>query len=163
MMKKWQVIEGKIMELNDLIKKQEIWRLKGDRIVFTNGCFDLLHEGHVQLIANAADCGNRLVLGLNSDASVRRLKGLKRPLNDQESRAKVLASLLFIDAVIVFEEDTPLELIKSLEPDVLVKGGDYQLEDIVGAQQVMERGGEVVIVPLIEGKSTTQLIHKMKI
>lgn len=161
-MDKWNFIQDKVVSLEVLLKKIATWRLKGDKIVFTNGCFDLLHRGHVQLLAQSAQFGNKLILGLNSDASVKGLKGAGRPINDEKSRALVLASLLYVDAVVVFEEDTPLDLIKFIHPDVLVKGGDYDLNTIVGAKEVQEYGGEVMIIPLVNGKSTTQLIEKIK-
>jgi rfaE bifunctional protein nucleotidyltransferase chain/domain len=136
------------------------WRAVGDRVVFTNGCFDILHPGHVELLARCRDQGGHVVLGLNSDGSVRRLKGPHRPVNDQISRAVVLAGLSFVDAIIIFEEDTPLELITKIRPDILVKGGDYKASEVVGADVVMQNGGEVKIIPLVEGYSTTAIINK---
>lgn len=134
----------------------------GKSIVFTNGVFDILHPGHVFSLSQAAKEADFLVVGLNSDNSVKRLKGQQRPVNDQDSRALLLASLLMVDAVVIFEEDTPLELINSIEPDVLVKGGDYTIENIVGAKEVIVNGGRVVINPVIEGYSTTSMIDKLK-
>lgn len=139
-----------------------MWRFRNERIVFTNGCFDILHRGHVEYLAKAAALGTKLIVGLNTDASVRRLKGNSRPVNDEQSRALVLASLLFVDEVILFDTDTPRELIEFVQPDVLVKGGDYRPEDIVGHDIVTARGGEVVTIPLTEGYSTTSIIEKMK-
>jgi len=133
----------------------------GSLIVFTNGCFDILHRGHVDLLAQCRDYGDYVVVGLNSDASTRRLKGPTRPINDQLSRAIVLAGLSFVDAVIIFEEDTPLDLITLVRPDILVKGGDYKASEIVGAEIVRQNGGEVRIVPLTEGYSTTAIISRM--
>jgi len=133
----------------------------GSLIVFTNGCFDILHRGHVDLLAQCRDYGDYVVVGLNSDASTRRLKGPTRPINDQLSRAIVLAGLSFVDAVIIFEEDTPLDLITQVRPDILVKGGDYKASEIVGAEIVRQNGGEVRIVPLTEGYSTTAIISRM--
>jgi rfaE bifunctional protein nucleotidyltransferase chain/domain len=138
-------------------------RLKGRKIVFTNGCFDILHQGHVECLSKARDLGNFLIVGLNSDASVKKLnKGDDRPVNNENSRAKVLASLGMVDAVVIFGEDTPIELIKLFRPNVLVKGGDYKAEEIVGYKEVKASGGEVVIIPFVEGFSTTKTIGKMK-
>jgi len=140
-----------------------VWRLKSDRIVFTNGCFDILHRGHVEYLQEAAALGDRLVVGVNSDASVRRLgKGDDRPLNDQDSRAKVLAALRCVDAVVIFDEDTPLELITALQPDVVAKGGDWKPEQIVGADVVKARGGEVRSLKLVDGFSTTALVERIR-
>lgn len=161
-MKKWNRVQDKIQDKEAIIKRLNIWRLKNDRIVFTNGCFDVLHKGHVQLLAKAADEGNRLIVGLNADASIKRLKGLERPIQGQESRALILASLQFVDAVVIFEEDTPLNLINFLKPDVIVKGGDYTENEIIGAKEVRENGGEVVIVPLVPDESTTSIVEKIK-
>ena len=137
--------------------------MKGDRIVFTNGCFDLLHRGHVTYLQEAAALGDRLVIGLNSDNSVRRQgKGPERPLNDQDSRAKVLSALRLVDAVVIFEEDTPLALIEAIVPDVLVKGGDWSEDRIVGAEVVRKNGGEVKSLALVEGFSTTALVEKVR-
>lgn len=138
-------------------------REAGKRIVFTNGCFDILHRGHVEYLQEAAALGDRLVIGLNSDASVRRQgKGPGRPLNDEQSRAKVLAALRGVDAVVIFEEDTPMELIRALEPDVLVKGGDWPEDRIVGADLVKARGGEARSLKLVEGYSTTALVERIR-
>jgi len=130
--------------------------------VFTNGVFDILHPGHIFSLSQAAREADFLVVGLNSDDSVKRLKGKERPVHDQDSRALLLASLLMVDAVVIFHEDTPLQLINSIEPDVLVKGGDYTIEQIVGAKEVIANGGRVVINPVIDGYSTTSLIDKLK-
>ena len=137
-------------------------RVTGKTIAFTNGCFDILHEGHIFSLSEAAKEADILVLGVNSDASTKRLKGPERPINNEHSRSLLLASLLIVDAVIIFEEDTPLELIKLVQPDVLVKGGDYTLEQIVGAKEVMDRGGRVVINNIIQGFSTTGIIQKIR-
>ena len=133
------------------------------KVVFTNGCFDILHRGHVEYLAKAADLGDILVVGLNTDASVRRLKGEGRPVNNQEARALVLASLSFVDAVVLFDDDTPYNLIKTLRPDVLVKGADYQPEAIVGYDIVTSYGGTVTTIPLVEGYSTTNFIERLNI
>ena len=134
----------------------------GKSIVFTNGVFDILHPGHIFSLSQAAREADFLIVGVNSDSSVKRLKGQQRPVNNQDSRALILASLLMVDAVVIFEEDTPLELINSIVPDVLVKGGDYTIEQIVGAKEVISNGGRVVINPVIEGYSTTSTIEKLK-
>jgi len=135
---------------------------KNHRIVFTNGCFDLLHRGHIYYLSRAREMGDLLVVGLNSDASVTRLKGSDRPLNTEQSRAEVLGALAMIDHVIVFGEDTPVNLILEIRPHVLVKGGDYRKEEIVGYREVISWGGEVVIIPLLEGYSTTSLINRSR-
>lgn len=134
-------------------------RFGAKKIVFTNGCFDVLHPGHLHLLESCKAFGEVLVLGLNSDDSVRRLKGATRPIHNQENRIFQLSSLLVVDAVVVFEEDTPLELIKLIKPDVLVKGGDYSVETIVGAKEVMAAGGQVEVIPLLEGHSSTGIIE----
>lgn len=132
------------------------------RVVFTNGVFDLLHPGHVDVIVGARRCGDALVVGLNSDASVRRLKGPGRPVRPARERAYVLAALEAVDAVVVFEQDTPLELVRALEPDVIVKGGDYHPDSVVGAAEVRARGGRVVIIPLTPGHSTTSTLERLR-
>lgn len=150
------------MTQHDLNFHLSRWRLMGKKIVFTNGCFDLLHTGHLEMIAEARDLGHMLVVGLNSDASVKRLKGENRPVLNENERAFALASLMWVDVVILFDEDTPLEVIKAVKPEVLVKGGDYDADTIVGSDIVRENGGEVVIIPLREGYSSTNLIKKLK-
>lgn len=152
----------KLFALPVLLDKLEEWRRSRERIVFTNGCFDLLHPGHVSLLRQAAALGDRLVVGLNSDSSVRRLKGPERPVQDETSRALLLAALQVVDAVILFDEDTPQSLIQALSPDVLVKGSDYRVENVVGADFVLGRGGEVHLVDLVDGCSTTGLVRKLK-
>lgn len=153
---------------NKIIRKKEElectlsqWRFKSEKIVFTNGCFDILHRGHVEYLAKAAALGSKLVIGLNTDASVKRLKGESRPINDQEARAIILSSLIFTDRIIFFEEDTPLELIRYILPDILVKGSDYKPEDIVGYDIVKAKGGEVVTIDLTEGFSTTAILERV--
>jgi len=131
-------------------------------IAFTNGVFDILHPGHIFSLSQAAQEADYLIVGLNSDDSVKRLKGKDRPINNQESRSLILAALLMVDAVVIFEEDTPLELINAVRPDVLVKGGDYTIEQIVGAREVVASGGRVVINPLVQGYSTTEIINKFR-
>jgi rfaE bifunctional protein nucleotidyltransferase chain/domain len=132
------------------------------RIVFTNGVFDLLHPGHVDVVVGARRCGDALVVGLNSDASVKRLKGPERPVRSEAERAYVLAAFEAVDLVVVFDQDTPLELVRAVEPDVIVKGGDYEESTIVGAAEVRARGGEVVVIPLTPGQSTTSIIEKLR-
>lgn len=156
-------IPEKIMTLAQLKARIEAWRVTGKTIAFTNGCFDLLHQGHIYSLSQAAHQADYLVVGLNADVSVRKLKGQGRPVNDQDSRALVMASLVMVDAVVIFEEDTPLELIKELKPDVLVKGGDYTLDQVAGAREVIESGGKVVFNPILEGFSTTSLIERMTV
>ena len=139
------------------------WRgTQRGRVVFTNGVFDLLHPGHVDVLVAARELGDRLVVGVNSDASVRRLKGPERPIRSEAERAIVLAALECVDAVVVFDEDTPLELIEALLPDVLVKGGDYTVDTIVGSAIVRERGGSVVVIPLTPGHSTTRTVERLR-
>lgn len=137
------------------------WRLKSKTIAFTNGVFDILHQGHIAVLAKAASFADILIVGVNSDASVKRLKGESRPVNDEQSRALVLASLIMVDAVVIFEEQTPLELIKNIKPDVLIKGGDYTMDTIVGSAEVIKNGGRVEIFPIEEGFSTTGIIEKI--
>ena len=161
-MKSIQSIPAKIFEIKDLLLQLKRWQLQSKKIVFTNGVFDILHQGHIASLSEAATFGHILIVGLNADASVKRLKGNSRPVNTQQSRALLLASLLMVDAIVIFEEDTPLQLITAIIPDVLVKGGDYTLEQIVGATEVIAAGGEVKIVPILEGFSTTGIIEKMK-
>lgn len=160
-MKQPQIIQQKILDLPGLIHQIRRWRILGKTIAFTNGCFDILHQGHIASLSDAAREADYLVVGVNSDASTRRLKGDSRPVNGQDSRAIMLASLLMVDAVILFDEDTPLELIKAVQPDVLVKGGDYTIDQIVGAKEVIAAGGRVVINPIVPGFSTTGLIEKI--
>lgn len=155
-------IPNKIYTIDTLQQQLKRWRLLNKKIVFTNGVFDILHEGHIASLSEAAEEGNILIVGVNADASVKRLKGESRPVNKEASRALLLASLVMTDAVIIFEEDTPLNLVNAIMPDVLVKGGDYTLDQIVGAKEVMENGGQVKIIPILEGFSTTGIIEKMK-
>lgn len=146
-------------QARDLINK---WRADGDDIVFTNGCFDLLHLGHLEYLEKAKALGDRLIIGVNSDNSVRKLKGEGRPINEENIRLRMLAALGFVDAVIKFEEETPLKLIKWCLPDVLVKGKDYEINNIVGADVVLENGGRVETIEILKGHSTTRLIEKIK-
>lgn len=159
---KLQWIQKKIHDRTSLVRYCKSQKVLGRKVVFTNGCFDILHHGHLDLLAKAADEGNVLIVAANTDASVKRLKGNDRPVNQENDRAFQLASLLVVNAVCLFDEDTPLELIKAVEPDVLVKGGDYTVETIVGATEVIAAGGKVVVVPFVTGYSTTSLIEKIK-
>jgi rfaE bifunctional protein nucleotidyltransferase chain/domain len=159
---KLDLIENKILTLEKLNPIVHIWRFLGKKIVFTNGCFDLLHLGHIDYLAKAADMGDKLIIGLNSDASTSALKGPNRPITDQKSRSHIIASLSFVSAVVLFDESTPLNLISSIEPDVLVKGADYSIDQIVGADVVLARGGEVKTVEYISGYSTTAIESKIK-
>ena len=161
-MKSVQAIPHKIFTAAALQAQLKRWRLQNKKIVFTNGVFDILHEGHIASLSDAAACGNILIVGVNADASVKRLKGESRPVNNESSRALLLASLVMTDAVIIFEDDTPYNLITSIMPDVLVKGGDYTIETIVGAKEVKANGGEVIIAAILEGFSTTAIIERMK-
>ena len=161
-MHKLQWIQHKIFKRIDLVRESNVWRATGKKLVFTNGCFDILHHGHLDLLARAADLGNILILGLNTDASVQRIKGIDRPVTNEQDRAFQAASLLCVDAVCLFDEDTPEELIKLLRPDVLVKGGDYTLDSIVGADFVQSYGGRVEVIPFVEGYSTSSLIDRIK-
>lgn len=154
-------IEQKIQTREAISDTLTQWRAAGQRIVFTNGCFDLLHYGHLHYLAQARDLADRLVIGLNSAASVRRLKGPHRPINDELTRTHLLAALQMVDAVVVFEEDTPLELIRIVQPDILVKGGDWKPEQIVGSDLVLARGGQVLSLPFVTGYSTTNIEQKI--
>ncbi|MBP7390218.1 MAG: D-glycero-beta-D-manno-heptose 1-phosphate adenylyltransferase [Chitinophagales bacterium] len=153
---------NKIFTSEDLLKRVEFWRMLGDKIVFTNGCFDILHEGHIRVLSSALSFGDRLIVGLNADESVKRLKGPHRPVNSEQSRAVLLAALLYTDAVIIFTEDTPENLIHLIRPDVLVKGGDWNKDAIVGSDFVESYGGEVKTVPYLDGFSTTAIIERSK-
>jgi rfaE bifunctional protein nucleotidyltransferase chain/domain len=162
-MNKFNQVQNKI-HTNESLKKQLVeWEMTGEKIVFTNGCFDLLHKGHVDYLAKASDLGTKLVLGLNTDASVSKLKGPHRPIQDESSRLQVIASLGFVDAVILFGEETPYELIKLVQPDVLVKGSDYKPEDIVGYDVVMSKNGEVRTIDFIPGYYTSAIEKKIKL
>jgi len=149
-------------ELQDMLEAIKLEKAKGKKIVFTNGCFDILHRGHVTYLQQARTLGDLLIVGINTDASVQRLKGKERPINTLEDRAYVLAALKSVDYVIPFDEDTPLSLIKSIMPDILVKGGDYTIDRIIGAREVMDNGGTVEIIPFVPGKSTSSMIDIIK-
>jgi D-glycero-beta-D-manno-heptose 1-phosphate adenylyltransferase len=160
-MGKMEILKRKLHNRETLAKALAIWRFQGKQIVFTNGCFDLLHLGHIDYLSKAADCGDILVVGLNTDASVSRIKGKARPITDEYSRSAILAALSFVDAVILFEEDTPYELIRFIEPDILVKGNDYRTEDIVGYDIVKAKGGIIQTIELVEGYSTSLIEMKI--
>ncbi len=162
-MNKRELIANKIISRDAAAHICAGWRLKGQKVVFTNGCFDLLHKGHIDSLLQAAEMGNRLVVGINSDASVKRMaKGPERPLLDEVARSWNIAAQTFVDAVIIFDEDTPAQLIEQVRPDVLAKGGDYTPEQIAGASFVQSYGGEVRIIPLTDGYSTTALVAKAR-
>ena len=153
---------GKISDLPSLKTAISQWQSEGKKVVFTNGVFDLLHIGHITYMAKAAELGDKLIIGLNADSSVKRIKGEDRPVNDQSSRAALLAALFFVDAIVVFEEDTPINVITTLMPDILVKGADYSIENIVGAKEVIANGGEVKTIDFVEGYSSTSIIKKIR-
>ena len=157
-----ELLKSKIVDIEDLSPLLTFWRFKNQKIVFTNGCFDILHKGHIEYLAEAANFGDVLIVGVNTDQSVKKLKGHTRPVMDEESRALVLAALRVVTTVTLFNEETPYELIKTIKPNVLVKGADYQEKDIVGADIVKENGGEIVPVDLTEGYSTSTIIEKIK-
>lgn len=161
-MNQFQVLEKKIFTTASFYHQFNIWQFFEQKIVFTNGCFDILHFGHIDYLSKAADLGDKLVIGLNSDTSVTKLKGSNRPLQNQQSRSTILASLAFVDAVIVFDEQTPENLIEFIKPNVLVKGGDYEIDQIVGANFVKNLGGQVITIPFVEGYSTTAIENKIK-
>lgn len=155
-------IQRKMTPLPDLLRQVARWRLLGKTIAFTNGCFDILHAGHIASLTEAAGLADILVVGLNADASVKGLKGPGRPVNEEGARALLLASLCMVDAVVLFNEDTPRDLILAIRPDVLVKGGDYKVADIAGAAEVLGWGGKVIINPILPGHSTTGIIQKLQ-
>jgi rfaE bifunctional protein nucleotidyltransferase chain/domain len=163
-MGKLDIITSNIYSRKDdrLFKQLAIWRFKEKKIVFTNGCFDLIHLGHIDYLAKASELADILIIGLNTDESVRKLKGKGRPIQDEVSRAMTLASLRFVDAVVYFGEDTPFELINSIKPDVLVKGADYKPEDIVGYDIVHSKGGEIITLEYIEGYSTSAIEKRIR-
>lgn len=155
-------IQSKLLSITDAQEYRRDWAKTGEKVVFTNGCFDILHYGHLHYLAQARDLGDRLIIGLNADDSVSRLKGPNRPIQDINTRQMMLASLEFVDGVVLFEEDTPLNLIKAVLPDVLVKGGDYTPDTIVGAKEVQAAGGEVKVLSFIPGYSTSSIEQKIK-
>ncbi len=161
-MDKFQIVNSKILTKEALKPLLNILKFKSKKIVFSNGCFDILHRGHIEYLAKAASLGDILIIGLNTDASVHRLKGIERPLQDQHSRSLVMASLRFVDYVVLFDEDTPYNLIDFIKPDILVKGSDYKENEIVGADIVKKNKGKVVTIDLVEGYSTTSIIEKFR-
>ncbi|MGI4750985.1 MAG: D-glycero-beta-D-manno-heptose 1-phosphate adenylyltransferase [Janthinobacterium lividum] len=162
MLDKLAVVKNKIVTTKQLQRKLAVWRLASQKIVFTNGCFDILHAGHVMSLAGAASFGNRLVVGLNSDASVKRLKSKGRPIQTEDARALLLASMQFVDLVVIFEEDTPENLIHLINPNIMVKGGDYQIKDIAGAQWVLDQGGKVELINYLDNSSSSNIIKKIR-
>jgi rfaE bifunctional protein nucleotidyltransferase chain/domain len=162
-LKALQIIKNRIVERKQLKAIINRWRLKDENIVFTNGCFDILHQGHVDYLSKAADLGTRLVVGVNTDDSVKRLgKDANRPIQDEQSRAIIIAALRFVDLVVLFGEDTPLDLIGEIQPQVLVKGSDYKIEEIVGYESVIKSGGNVVAIDFLKGFSTTKIVEKAR-
>ncbi|WP_276359272.1 D-glycero-beta-D-manno-heptose 1-phosphate adenylyltransferase [Daejeonella sp. H1SJ63] len=161
-MDKLEIIKGKVYNADQLRNALNVWRLLDKKIVFTNGCFDLLHLGHVDYLSKAADLGDKLVIGLNSDASTAALKGSGRPITDEKSRSILLAALSFVDAVILFDESTPIELIRWVRPDVLVKGADYTIDQVIGADLVLKSGGEVKTIEFLPGYSTSLIEKKIR-
>jgi len=155
-------ITDKIKSRKEAETIAKYWASKGEKMAFTNGCFDIVHRGHIDYLSKAKDLGTKLILGLNTDASVQRLKGPQRPVVDEQSRAILMAALQFIDLVVFFDEDTPYELIKALQPDILVKGSDYNAEEIVGYDILMAKGGKVETIDFVEGFSTSSIVEKIK-
>lgn len=161
-MRNASIIHQKVFKREALVRQVAVWKFLGKRIAFTNGVFDIVHHGHIYSLSQASQEADILIVGINSDASVKRLnKGPERPINDQESRALLIASMVMVDAVVVFDEDTPYELILAIMPDILVKGGDYRVEQVVGHREVIENGGQVIINPIVEGYSTTSIVRRI--
>lgn len=156
------VIANKTISWEQAVQQAAAWKVTGKTVVFTNGVFDILHAGHVKSLAQAADCGDFLIVGLNADSSVKKIKGDTRPIIPQAERALLLAALFFVDAIVLFEDETPVKLIRAILPDVLVKSADYTAENIVGAKEVIANGGQVKIMPFVEGLSTTHIIERIK-
>jgi rfaE bifunctional protein nucleotidyltransferase chain/domain len=156
------ILQNKIYLLDALKTQVTSWKKSGEKVVFTNGCFDVIHRGHIEVLARTADLGDKLIIGLNADSSIKNLKGEDRPIIDEKSRAVLLAALSFVDAVVLFSEETPLNLISTLLPDVLAKGGDYEIATVVGHEIVQENGGKVILVPFVDGFSSTTIIDKIK-
>ena len=162
MSKSLKKINNKIFLQKDLKKKLDSWRQNGEKIVFTNGCFDLIHLGHIEVLARSADLGDRLIIGVNTDISIKNIKGKNRPIIKEDSRVKQLAALEFVDAVILFNESTPNKIISHIDPDIITKGGDYKINEVVGHETVIKNNGRVVIIPLTQGYSTTSILNKIK-
>ena len=154
--------QSKIKTLEEAIKKVTEWQGQGYEMIFTNGCFDIVHLGHIDYLEKAKNLGDKLIVGINADASVKRLKGQTRPIVNEEARARMMAAFEFVDMVVIFNEDTPLQLIETLSPDVLVKGNDYTISNIVGADFVIDHGGKVETIELVKGYSTSTIIEKIK-
>jgi len=162
MSKALEILNSKILDKERLLVKLTDWKKENKKIVFTNGCFDLIHLGHIEVIARSADLGDILIIGVNTDNSIKRLKGPNRPIVEEISRAKQLAALEFVDAVVFFDQDTPIDLIKVINPNVITKGGDYNTDQVIGNDIVTQNDGEVVIIPLTQGYSTTSILEKIK-
>lgn len=161
-MKELDKIHNKIISFDNIQKQVLKWREENKKIVFTNGCFDIIHRGHVDYLSKAKDLGDKLIIGLNTDLSVRNIKGNTRPIQDEQSRAIILAAMQFVDAIVLFSDSTPYSLIKEIQPDILVKGADYKKEDIIGYDIVSQRGGTVETIEFIEGYSTSNIERKIK-
>ncbi|MEA3499949.1 MAG: D-glycero-beta-D-manno-heptose 1-phosphate adenylyltransferase [Candidatus Marinimicrobia bacterium] len=155
-------IENNIMSRENAKVQIKNWQNKDEKVVFTNGCFDILHAGHIRYLSKAKSIGDHLVIGLNTDSSVKKLKGANRPLQDEQDRALILAGLKAVDLVVLFDEDTPLEIITFLKPDILVKGSDYTIDNIVGAKEIVQWGGKVETIEFVNGKSTSSIIKKIE-
>ena len=162
MSKALEILNSKILDKERLLVKLTDWKEEDKKIVFTNGCFDLIHLGHIEVIARSADLGDILIIGVNTDNSIKRLKGKNRPIVEEISRAKQLAALEFVDAVVFFDQDTPMDLIKMINPNVITKGGDYNTDQVIGNDIVTQNNGEVVIIPLTQGYSTTSILEKIR-
>ena len=162
MSKSLEILHSKILDKERLLVKLTDWKEENKKIVFTNGCFDLIHLGHIEVIARSADLGDILIIGVNTDKSIKRLKGKNRPIVEEISRAKQLAALEFVDAVVFFDQDTPIDLIKVINPNVITKGGDYKTDQVIGNDIVTQNNGEVVIIPLTQGYSTTSILEKIR-
>ena len=155
-------LKNKIISSKLITDKVNIWKNNKQKIVFTNGCFDIIHLGHIELLAKSADLGNRLIIGINSDSSIKSLKGEARPILGENSRAIIIAALNFVDAVVVFKEITPIAIIKKIQPEIIVKGGDYKEDDVVGKDFISKYGGKVIILPLTKGFSTTNILNNIE-
>jgi D-glycero-beta-D-manno-heptose 1-phosphate adenylyltransferase len=157
-----KLLNNKIISSELILNKVKAWKKNNQKIVFTNGCFDIIHLGHIELLAKAGDLGDKLIIGINSDLSIKSLKGEERPVLDVKSRSMIIAALNFVDAVVVFEELTPLEIIKKIQPEIIVKGGDYDEDDVVGKNFISKYDGSVIILPLTKGFSTTSILNKIE-
>lgn len=160
LMNSFKIIRDKIITWQELYDLRQRWAASKLKVVFTNGCFDIVHYGHISYLSKAADLGNKLIIALNSDSSVKKIKGESRPINNEMARASLLASLFFVDAVVLFNDETPYNLISLILPDILVKGNDYKEEEIAGADVVRANGGQIILIPLVKGYSTTSIINK---